>query len=615
MKKMKSLSLLCIFIVSGALVCFLPTSAPAQSPASAAAADSQQAGVKTTEVNGAVVAVSGKTSRKQTITLMVNGQKIVIPIAPACVVLVQRGSQTSVQGHLSDVRPGDLARVLRQSSSGGAIGIRIAFDETVGVVKSVSSDQDGTRTITFNNGASVQLIGSAAVLQGQREAAWADVAPGKSVSVRIDQDLKLGYAVKIGGAETKTSGAVEAPPMTTPPIEQNHPKISTFAFTPKGPFKAGDLIHLIFQSGERKQKVSATIQGVVRTPIPLKETTPGIYRADYIIPPDLFAKDAVFAVQAGSRHFVDIKRLSIDSKPLIITPVSPYLDATSVTTPLITALIRERGIGIDPASVLLSIDGRDFSRQTAVSQRVVSLMCHTPVTSGPHRVHLELSDKIGNKGVADWTFVADHGSKLISSLTIIPPNGQLNLAEGDKLGVRLEGSPQGTASFSIAGVTGEIPMKETLSGQYEAEVAITAGMSVRHGYVDGRLITKEGQIASASSRVAVEIKADAPEAPKSLLVTEGSFPHSVSISGKTKPGAEALVFISKRILDDQANKTTEPNIVASSDAIADDQGNWKTEPIILKWGEGESRLFFVNAFTVDANGGLSASESVQFKAK
>ncbi|RYZ04523.1 MAG: hypothetical protein EOO24_12990 [Comamonadaceae bacterium] len=201
------------------------------------------------------------------------------------------------------------------------------------------------------------------------------------------------------------------------------PTIERFAVSPHGRLQPGSVLRFTL-TGQPRADASLDIPGVIRG-VDLRETRPGVYEGSYTVrrADNLRAFDEAVATlrrgplrttaklelrgndhRPGRDHADRDPRGQRDNTPPQITALSPdngaRVDERQRTR--ISARVSDQGSGVDPASVRLSVDGLDVTRDTRVDDGVVSY--RESLGRGRHTAELVVGDRAGNVARSSWTF-------------------------------------------------------------------------------------------------------------------------------------------------------------------------------------------------------------------
>jgi hypothetical protein len=106
-----------------------------------------------------------------------------------------------------------------------------------------------------------------------------------------------------------------------------------------------------------------------------------------------------------------------DAVPPVISDVRPDAGSSSSdATPVISAAVSDAGVGVDPASIQMTVDGADVTAQGAFAN---GRFAYTPASDlgfGPHTVSVTASDAAGNRAAPlTWSFdVADESAPTVT---------------------------------------------------------------------------------------------------------------------------------------------------------------------------------------------------------
>ena len=271
-----------------------------------------------------------------------------------------------------------------------------------------------------------------------------------------------------------------------------------------------------------------------------------MYTGTYVVRPGdgvrnagLFASLTARGVElmaAGSRT------ITIDGRPPQVTSHYPLPGARLANArPNIAIDLIDTESGVNPASVRLFVNGQNVTGRASISATSVTYNPEAPFQPGPVRVELTVADRVKNTLRLAWTFQITPPAGAISAVTINPATA---LTTDDVLTVVATGAPGGTATFSIAGIQGDWPMKESgTKGIYFGSIVVRQEQSVFRAAVQATL-QKDGRRSSLAASVPVTILPVAPAAP-SIAAPERSVSLDdpaarLVLSGTSRPGFRVL---------------------------------------------------------------------------
>jgi len=107
-----------------------------------------------------------------------------------------------------------------------------------------------------------------------------------------------------------------------------------------------------------------------------------------------------------------------DAVPPVISDVRPDAGSSSSdATPVISAAVADAGVGVDPASIGMTVDGVDVSAQGSFANGRFGYTPAIDLAFGPHTVSVTASDTAGNRSApVTWSFdVADESAPTVTN--------------------------------------------------------------------------------------------------------------------------------------------------------------------------------------------------------
>jgi hypothetical protein len=272
-----------------------------------------------------------------------------------------------------------------------------------------------------------------------------------------------------------------------------------------------------------------------------------VYTGAYVVRPGDGVRNAgLFASLAGRGAEIiaaGTRTVTIDGRPPQILARYPLPGAQVANArPNIAVQLIDGESGINPSSVRLLVNGVNVTARASISETAVTYNPEAPFRPGPVRVELAASDRARNTLRLSWTFQVKPALGSIASLTINPATA---LTTDDVLTVVVTGAPGGTASFSVAGIPGNWPMKEsTTKGVYFGSMVMRQPQPVFNALLQAALQEEGGRRSTSAASVPVTFLPGPPAAP-----SIASSDRSISLddpgarlvfSGSARPGFRVL---------------------------------------------------------------------------
>jgi hypothetical protein len=228
----------------------------------------------------------------------------------------------------------------------------------------------------------------------------------------------LALAMLAGPAQAQQRAIVAQPPAVTVTVAPAiapapAPVIERFTARSHGRIRPGSELQFRL-AGVPGARASVDIPGVTRN-LELRETRPGFYEANYTVgrrdDPKAFSR-AEATLQMGPHRVtarVDLRGDDVadgrrDERPPVITELSPAQGerVENGRRTHISARLKDEGSGVDPASVRLTLNGRDVTGETRVDAD--ELHFRGFLAKGRHTAELVVKDRAGNTTRQSWTF-------------------------------------------------------------------------------------------------------------------------------------------------------------------------------------------------------------------
>jgi hypothetical protein len=345
-----------------------------------------------TQIVGTVTAVD-LNSAPESITVSRSGSVRSIAINSDAKILLQDTiSRSSAEATLADVRAGDAVSVY-VTHDGKVDQLIDRYASRTGTVAAVSASaivlRDG-HVITPDRGTEITLNGTPANI--------GDALVGDTIVVRANPDSGEKRQIILSRAAAATPqpaiGAVA---------------ITAFTVDATNALRAGDRFNVTLTGspgGKATFDIGAYVEG-----LPMRESQPGTYRADYTIPPNVnFGQVALYGhlelngtqaprVQAPSL-------IAVSTTPPTITDFAPPAGQTvNNTTPSIFATFNSpTNVGINPSTVTINVNGLDVTASAYRTGGFITYSPTVPLGDGTVNVRVSVADAAGNTAARAWSF-------------------------------------------------------------------------------------------------------------------------------------------------------------------------------------------------------------------
>ncbi len=344
----------------------------------------------TREYRGIVQAVDNDSAPPSiTITSGASVKTLSIPLA-ASVIVNDVVANTTTPGTLQDVHVGDYAKIeLRKDNS--VDRVVDAFASRAGTLAALSGN-----TLVLSDGHVIVPTGATALSLNGQGAKVADLLIGDDLSVRynlVTSEIREIIATRKASGTPAPAGAVS--------IASIEPSVAH-------PLRQGDAFGVVLRGtpgGQATYDVGAYFRG-----LPLAETSPGLYSAQYRIPrganfvsAPLFGYLRVGAAQAPRAQ--SLVEISASSMPPGVLDFGPDQGETvNNSQPSIYATFAPSAVPVNASSIVLIINGHDVT--ASANRSVTFIEYHPSVTfgDGPVHVTIRVADLAGNSASKSWIF-------------------------------------------------------------------------------------------------------------------------------------------------------------------------------------------------------------------
>ncbi len=327
-----------------------------------------------------------------TVTLEFNATIHTVPIgANAVVEMHDVAANVVVPGELSDVRPGDFARIY-MDRAGHVERVEDAFGSYFGHIAATAASEfviaDG-HVIVPNRTTQI-------VLNGQ-PVSISDLHVGDLVTVRYNVET----------SEIRTVLASRQVAAASP--QPGQPQITSVTLNTDRPQRAGDSITIGLQ-GTAGGAATFDIGSYV-TNLAMSERTPGVYLGTYEIPNGANFSEVPITgrLRVGQNSAPEVqatRTLSASSSPPGISDFAPGEGAAVNTrSPAIYATFVADAVPVNPSSIVMWVDGRDVTSESLRTPTFIQYVPSYTYHRGEVHVTVRVADLAGNTTTKSWTFV------------------------------------------------------------------------------------------------------------------------------------------------------------------------------------------------------------------
>lgn len=235
-------------------------------------------------------------------------------------------------------------------------------------------------------------------------------------------------------------------------------KIDRFAVAPVDRIEPGAELRFML-NGMPGAVASFGIPGVIDN-VPMREVRPGVYEGSYTIRRlDVFApsRPIVATLRMGDKAVASnlSQPLTTDAKPPVLRNLSPRegeVLAGNAVTSVSASFDDAGGVGVDPKSVRVMLNGRNVTAESNVTAQFFSYRANLP--AGRYTVDVSAKDMVGNAVNKGWNFeVASAAAALPATLPLETTSHANNaIVEGNATTVRGRTAPGATVDVKVQAI-------------------------------------------------------------------------------------------------------------------------------------------------------------------
>ncbi len=327
-----------------------------------------------------------------TVTLTYNASVRTIPIGSnASIEMHDVDANVTVPGELSNVRPGDFARIT-MLKNGHVTRVEDEYGSYQGRVAAVAANRfvlaDGhviapSRTTVISiNGVPAQI---------------ADLQVGDGATVRYNVETNEVREILVSRAVAAVAGAATGP------------QIASVSSSADRPLRAGESVSVTLRG---TPGASATFDiGPYVGNLAMSEGPAGLYHASYQIPAgaNFFDVPIIGHLSLGTVRAPLVQApqmLSASSTPPGVSGYAPAAGQTVNTSrPAVYATFASVSVPVNPSSVLLWVNGRDVTADCVRTAQFIQYMPAYSYPNGTISVRVRVADLAGNTTTKSWSFI------------------------------------------------------------------------------------------------------------------------------------------------------------------------------------------------------------------
>ncbi len=326
-----------------------------------------------------------------TVTLTDNASVKTVPIGANAIVDMHDVAANVVSpGELGDVRPGDFVR-LYMDKQGRVKRVEDAFGSRYGRIAAATAD-----LFVLDDGHVIAPSRTTLISLNGRPATMADLQVGDRVSVRYNVESDEVRSILVSRVVAPAGAVASGPHIENVALDADHA------------LRPGDTIVVTMRAtpgGAATFDIGSYVSAQA-----MVERSPGTYVGSYRLPKGATFSDVpiIGHLQVGSVDAPDAeasRTLSSASTPPGVADFAPSEGAlVNTTRPAIYATFSAGAVPVNPASILLWVNGRDV---TANCVRTEDYVQYNPAYSYPRglvRVMVRVGDRAGNVTTKSWTF-------------------------------------------------------------------------------------------------------------------------------------------------------------------------------------------------------------------
>ncbi len=513
--------------------------------------------------------------------------------------IIQRGraGEDPMSAQLADLLPGDLVEIVLDEAN-TAIGVRASYAESFGIIAAISGNR-----MTMQDGANYPLGGGVAAFGSDGAPLHLLAAVGQAALITQNPQDNSVWRILAQRRGTPTPPALAQPTIAAFTLPQ-------YAM----PLGRGERLELrlIGTAG-----ATATVElGATGQALNLPEAAPGVYSGSFTVPAGLvmLEQSLVARLRAGDATSEQVQSdhvVTMDGEPPVVADLLPnHRSRQANPNTNVRANFNDgAGVGVDETTATMVFNGVDVTEAAVIRPGGIVYDPPEALAPGQYSATVQVADRVGNIGRAEWIFSVPTVQVGILNLT---HDATEALRTGATINVTMQvAAPGQAASFSIPGVVENVPMTRVgETNSYQGSYVVKRGDAATDAVLSGSFTAADGTLYEANAEQTVTITP--PVVPFAITTPQADVtaPRRITPAGTAPPGSTVRWTITYQ-------EFILAGAVASDTVRADENGVWEArrEVDLRLMLIGMADGYTLTAELLNAAGAVQATETLEFKAR
>lgn len=389
--------------------------------------------------------------------------------------------------------------------------------------------------------------------------------------------------------------------------------IGSFSHTGTGWVHKGQSVSFSL-TGTPKAIATVTISGVEGA-IQLNESQPGQYTGVWT-PGDginIQGTSVLCSLRIGTSEKLiqSGTSLSVDTLAPSVKAFTPESGSSvEISRPDISGVFDDAGAGIDASSVRIKVNNVDVTSKATINS---NLFLYTPAANLPNgmsTVAVSFSDKAGNPGMFQGTFMVASASN--ASVKSFVHTARYYAQVGKTIGFKMEAEPGSKVTVNLGSIIKDLPLKEGPSGVYQGTYTVRAIDKFNNSPVTAKVVLKNGTSfnVEAPNRIPKTIDAGVAFGPATITSHKDGGTASDPLVLKGKSLAKTKVQIRVTYATTVLNTLRVNGTLSDQTVDVDSNGDWTSSAISLSTGVGGKKTEYTVTVTSINTDGTKATATV-----